>query len=55
MVALPDVNVLVALAWPVHVHHDLVHEWLAGHGDQQWATCPLTPGPDQGQAVAVIA
>lgn len=42
MVALPDVNVLVALAWPIHVHHELVHKWLAGHGDQQWATCPLT-------------
>ena len=42
MVALPDVNVLVALAWSIHVHHDLVHAWLAGHGEKPWATCPLT-------------
>ena len=42
MVALPDVNVLVALAWPIHVHHELVHEWIAEHEGQQWATCPLT-------------
>lgn len=35
-----DVNVLVALAWPNHVHHMRAHAWfgtLAG-----WATCPLT-------------
>ncbi len=42
MLVLPDVNVLVALAWPTHVHHDLVHEWIERYGDERWATCPLT-------------
>jgi toxin-antitoxin system PIN domain toxin len=42
MVALPDVNVLVALVWPTHVHHDAAHEWFEEHGTSDWATCPLT-------------
>jgi len=42
MLALPDVNVLVALAWPTHVHHERAHEWLERHGGEPWATCPLT-------------
>lgn len=42
MIALPDVNVLIALAWPSHVHHEAAHTWLAGLADGQWATCPLT-------------
>jgi len=42
MLALPDVNVLVALAWPTHVHHERAHRWLSGYGDAPWATCPLT-------------
>lgn len=42
MVALPDVNVLIALAWPIHVHHELAHDWLERHGEGSWATCPLT-------------
>jgi toxin-antitoxin system PIN domain toxin len=35
-----DVNVLVALAWPNHIHHARAHEWFAGAAT--WATCPLT-------------
>jgi len=42
MTALLDVNVLVALAWPNHVHHESAHEWFAGRRDPGWATCPLT-------------
>ena len=42
MLVLPDVNVLVALAWPTHVHHELVHAWIARHSGEPWATCPLT-------------
>ena len=42
MLALPDVNVLVALAWPTHVHHERAHQWLSRQGDAPWATCPLT-------------
>ena len=29
MVALLDVNVLVALAWPNHVHHTQAHRWFS--------------------------
>lgn len=41
-VALLDVNVLVALFDPDHVHHDLAHDWFAEHRASGWATCPLT-------------
>ncbi len=40
--SLLDVNVLVALAWPQHVHHDSAHAWFKRRGRQPWATCPLT-------------
>lgn len=42
MKALLDVNVLVALFDPMHVHHEAAHEWFARNRDQGWATCPLT-------------
>lgn len=41
-VHLLDVNVLVALFDPDHVHHDLAHDWFAQCGRQAWATCPVT-------------
>ena len=41
-VSLLDVNVLVALFFPDHVHHDLAHDWFADHRSQGWATCPIT-------------
>jgi len=41
-VSLLDVNVLVALFFPDHVHHDLAHDWFADHRQQGWATCPIT-------------
>jgi toxin-antitoxin system PIN domain toxin len=41
-VALLDVNVLVALFDPDHIHHDLAHDWFADHRAQGWATCPVT-------------
>jgi toxin-antitoxin system PIN domain toxin len=37
-----DVNVLVALAWPNHVHHTVAVEWFRRERDDGWATCPLT-------------
>lgn len=40
--ALPDVNVLVALAWPNHVHHGAVRRWFRKHGRSGWATCAIT-------------
>ena len=41
-VALLDVNVLVALFDPSHVHHAAAHDWFADRGEEGWATCPLT-------------
>jgi toxin-antitoxin system PIN domain toxin len=41
-VALLDVNVLVALFDPDHVHHDAAHQWFAASREPGWATCPLT-------------
>jgi len=42
MIHLLDVNVLVALAWPTHVHHALATEWFLAHHREGWATCPVT-------------
>ncbi len=37
-----DVNVLVALAFPLHSSHRLAHAWFGREPDRLWATCPLT-------------
>ena len=37
-----DVNVLVALFDPGHIHHEPAHRWFAAHSRQRWATCPIT-------------
>ena len=37
-----DVNVLVALAWPTHVHHGPARRWFADHHTEGWATAPVT-------------
>ena len=37
-----EVNVLIALAWPNHVHHVIAHAWFEKVGQQSWSTCPLT-------------
>ena len=37
-----DVNVLVALFDPEHIHHETAHAWFGGSGRGGWATCPLT-------------
>ena len=41
-VTLLDVNVLVALFDPDHVHHEIAHDWFAHHRAGGWATCPTT-------------
>ena len=41
-VSLLDVNVLVALFDPDHVHHELAHDWFADHRADGWATCAVT-------------
>ena len=40
--ALLDVNVLVALFDPDHVHHELAHDWFERRRTRGWATCPIT-------------
>lgn len=37
-----DVNVLIALVDPNHVHHDPAHTWFARDGKRRFATCPIT-------------
>jgi uncharacterized protein len=37
-----DVNVLLALCDPRHVHHEAAHRWFRSAGQHAWATCPLT-------------
>jgi len=37
-----DVNLLIALSDPMHIHHESVHRWFVENGQQSWATCPLT-------------
>lgn len=41
-IALLDVNVLVALFDPDHVHHEAAHDWFAATRKDGWATCPIT-------------
>ncbi len=33
---------LVALAWPNHVHHAAAHRWFQANRDRGWATCSFT-------------
>lgn len=40
--ALLDINVLVALFDPDHIHHELAHDWFADNHASGWATCPIT-------------
>ncbi len=42
MIALLAVNVLIALAWPNHIHHSHASRWFADHQHEGWATCPAT-------------
>jgi toxin-antitoxin system PIN domain toxin len=42
MIYLLDVNVLIAMADPAHVHHAQVQLWFHAQPGRGWATCPLT-------------
>jgi len=37
-----DINLLLALTDPMHVHHELSHQWFAENGQHAWATSPVT-------------
>lgn len=36
-----DVNVLIALSWPEHIHHAAVRRWFAKNRTKGWATSPF--------------
>lgn len=40
--ALLDLNILTALFWPAHEHHDAAHRWFGARANARWATCALT-------------
>lgn len=42
MRSLLDVNVLLALFDPIHIHHERAHRWWSSDADDGWATCPIT-------------
>ncbi len=42
MIALLDINILVALFDEDHVHHQLAHDWFEDNKEAGWASCPLT-------------
>ncbi|MDX2224038.1 MAG: TA system VapC family ribonuclease toxin [Rhodospirillaceae bacterium] len=42
MRALFDVNVLIALFDPAHIHHEPAHAWWRRERPSGWASCPLT-------------
>lgn len=44
MRSLPDVNVLIALAFSAHGSHAAAHVWFEQEPDRLWATCALTQG-----------
>src|SRR6266478_679310 len=37
-----DVNSLIALLDPKHIHNEAMHTWFARRQPPAWATCPLT-------------
>jgi toxin-antitoxin system PIN domain toxin len=42
VIALLDVNVLVALLDSAHLNHDEAHAWFGRNRSKGWATCPIT-------------
>lgn len=37
-----DVNVLIALSWPTHLHHPDAVAWFTARGSTPWATTTIT-------------
>jgi toxin-antitoxin system PIN domain toxin len=40
--ALLDLNILTALLWPAHEHHEAAHRWFGARPKSRWATCAIT-------------
>lgn len=36
-----DVNAVIALIDPLHIHHERAHAWFGARGATPWHTCPL--------------
>lgn len=41
MTYLFDVNMVITLIDPTHIHHEPAHSWFVSEGSRSWATCPL--------------
>jgi uncharacterized protein len=41
-ICLPDINVLIAVTWPSHIHHGIARSWFASNTSNGWAACPFT-------------
>jgi toxin-antitoxin system PIN domain toxin len=41
-IALLDVNFLIALFDPMHIHHENAHRWFGLNKRGGWASCPMT-------------
>ena len=62
-VALLDVNLLVALFDPDHIHDESAHDWFSDNRSDGWATCPMTENglvrvltnPRYGSPVSTVA
>jgi hypothetical protein len=37
-----DVNLLISMAWPNHVHHQPAMQWFRTRRSELWATTPVT-------------
>lgn len=46
-----DVNVVIALIDPLHVHHERAHRWFAARGADSWHTSPTV----QNGVVRIVA
>jgi toxin-antitoxin system PIN domain toxin len=42
LIALPAINVFLALTWSNHSHHSAAHRWFAHDAAAGWATCLFT-------------
>jgi len=42
VIALLDINMLIALFDAAHVHHNAAHAWMTKNRSLGWATCPIT-------------
>jgi len=40
--ALLDLNILTALLWPAHEHHEAAHRWFGARRNRRWASCAMT-------------